>query len=190
MALATPAPASRPQAAAAVLSEANVATRSARVTPPIPAPLVQSASVAVPIQRDDGSAGVPELWNRVLEVLCESQPALGAVLEHAVPLEVGASKFLLGFAEGSFHGRQAASALSRQALGDAAERMFGERPTVEVKFGTWKQPSLASQERERRQKQREDMRQSALSHPRVKDALDVFPEASEGPVDVQPEDDR
>lgn len=126
----------------------------------------------------------------MLRTLCESQPALGAVLEHAVPLEVGATKFLLGFTEGSFHGRQAASALSRQALGDVAERMFGQRPQVEVCFGTWSKQSLASQEVARRKKHRDTMRDAALNHPLVRDAMDVFPEASDGPVDVQTEDER
>lgn len=196
-------PAVRPPAAGTAGADSRV--RDALLAPPAPPPGNPRASdpgrVAMPPAEPPTrkaapaqapiAAGEPlEMWSRVLEVLCEAQPALGAVLEHAVPLEVGPERFVLGFTEGSFHGRQAASALTRQALTDAAERMLGSRPQVEVRFGTWSQPSLASQETARRQKARDDMRDAALNHPRVKDAMDVFPEAGEGPVDVQPEDNR
>jgi hypothetical protein len=123
----------------------------------------------------------------VLDALRESQPALSAVLEHAAPLEVGPDKFLLGFAEGSFHGRQAGSELTRQALADAAQRMLGQRPVIEVRLGAFSQPTLASQESARRQQARKDMREAALTHPRVRDAIDVFQE-DEGRLEVQPED--
>jgi DNA polymerase-3 subunit gamma/tau len=183
---------SGPTAVAASSPAASRALAPAPARDPAPGrvALQGSSNARLDVVAHAGGDSLPQLWSRVLEALCEAQPALGAVLEHAVPLEVGPTKFSLGFAEGSFHGRQAASALSRQALGDAAERMLGQRPQIEVRFGSWSQPSLASQESARRQKLRDDMRDAALSHPLVRDAMDVFPEATEGPVDVQPEDDR
>jgi hypothetical protein len=119
-------------------------------------------------------------------MLHESQPALGAVLDHGVALEVSAKRVRLSFPEGSFFGKQAASAVAREALGGAAGRLFGERPTVEVVFGQeGARPSVAAENAAHTERERSRARQAALDHPRVRDALAVFPEAaSDLQVDV------
>jgi DNA polymerase-3 subunit gamma/tau len=137
------------------------------------------------VSSDDG---VPQAWRDIVAALHQAQPALGAVLEHGVPVRIDASKILLSFPEGSFFGRQATSEQAREALADAAERVLGQRPAVEVGFGlSSARPTVAAQETERRKERRAEAEHAALSHPRVKDALDVFPEA-EGNVNVEVED--
>jgi hypothetical protein len=131
---------------------------------------------------------VPPAWREIVAALHQSQPALGAVLEHGVPVRVERGQIVLSFPEGSFFGRQAMSDLARQALGDAAARVLGQRPQIEIGFGlSSNRPTVAAQEAARRQERRAEVTQAALSHPRVKDALDVFPEA-EGHVNVEVED--
>ena len=137
---------------------------------------------------DAGGEGVPQAWRDIVGALHEAQPALGAVLEHGVPVEVSPALLVLSFPEGSFFGRQATSEPARQALAEAAERVLGQRPRIEVGFGLEsKRPTVAAQEATKRKERRDEVTQAALNHPRVKDALDVFPEA-EGQVDVQVED--
>jgi DNA polymerase-3 subunit gamma/tau len=148
-------------------------------------PVIPAAPAPTGTKGDDD---VPQAWREIVAVLHQTQPALGAVLEHGVPVQIDASKLVLSFPEGSFFGRQATSSAARQALADAAERVLGQRPAVEVGFGlSSKRPTVAAQEAARRQEHRAEAIEAALSHPRVKDAMDVFPEA-EGNVDVQVED--
>jgi hypothetical protein len=97
---------------------------------------------------------------------------------------------MLSFPEGSFFGRQAMSEPARQALADAAERVLGQRPRIEIGFGLEsKRPTVAAQDAARRKQRRDEVELAARNHPRVKDALEVFPEADgQVDVDVQVED--
>ncbi|MDD9937039.1 MAG: hypothetical protein OXT09_25740, partial [Myxococcales bacterium] len=131
---------------------------------------------------------LPPEWTRLVTFLHETQPALGAVLEHGVPARIDPAKVLISFPEGSFFGRQAASSGAREAIATAAERVLGQRPAVEVGFGVpVEATTMAAHQEEQRQQARAETVEAALNHPSVKDAIDVFPEA-EGNVDVHLED--
>jgi hypothetical protein len=128
---------------------------------------------------------VPEAWQRIVAALHDAQPALGAVLEHAVPVQVDAASVRVSFPEGSFFGRQAMSAQARQALAEAAANVLGAAPRIEIGYGLQAaRPTMAAVQAARQKERRAEVVQAALSHPKVKDAMDVFPEA-EGNVQVE-----
>jgi hypothetical protein len=142
----------------------------------------------VPVGGDDGRGDVPDAWREILAAVHESQPALGAVLDHAVPARVDEGKIRLTFPEGSFFGKQAASEQGKRALADAAERVLGKRPEVDVGSGSDSaRATVAEVESTKRSERHAEIVKAALNHPRVKDAIEVFPEA-EGQLDVQVED--
>jgi len=152
--------------------------------PPPPSFASGAAASAAP---DRGEGDVPEAWQRILGAVQAAQPALGAVLEHGVPVQVDAARLLLSFPEGSFFGRQAASGPARQALAEAAHGVLGQQPRIEIAFGVASaRPTVAAQQAARQKEKRAEIVEVALSHPRVKEAMDVFPEA-EGNVEVQVE---
>jgi DNA polymerase-3 subunit gamma/tau len=148
-------------------------------TPPRAGTMTAGARTAA----DDGSAGPPE-WLPLLDALRDSQPALGAILEHAVAIEVSPQRVRLNFPEGSFFGKQASAESAKDAIAEAARRLFGERPVVEVAFGTSTGMSVASRNEARNEREEARTKQEALDHPRVKDAIAVFPEAA-GSVQVE-----
>jgi DNA polymerase-3 subunit gamma/tau len=162
---------------------------------PPPTPVVQAgaapaaAPAAASAALDAGHGEVPEAWQRIVATLQETQPALGAVLEHGVPVQVDEDALRVSFPEGSFFGRQAMAQTARQALADAALHVLGRAPRIEIGFGLQSQrPTVAAVQAARQKEKRAEVVQAALSHPKVKDAMDVFPEA-EGDVDVQVEAD-
>jgi len=87
----------------------------------------------------------------------------------------------LSFKAGSFYGRQAESPESIAAIARIAEQQLGARPEIEIRFDA--QPDAASKTvaavaAQRREAEVEAKRKEALNHPRVRDAIDVFPESA------------
>jgi len=135
-----------------------------------------SGEVLTPIRR----AALQE-WEELVGALEQQQPALAAVLEHGVPKVVGPERIVLSFKAGSFHGRQAESPESIAAIVRIAEQRLGARPEVEIRFDA--QPdattkTVAAVAAQRKEAEIEAKRIEALSHPRVRDAIDVFPESA------------
>ncbi len=128
-------------------------------------------------------------WEKIVGALREGKPALAAVLEHAFPRVVDAENIVIAFPKDSFYGRQADSSASKEAIGDAASRVFGKRPSVLVRFDAEAGGSrtVAEIETSRRKQEQSSRRRDALAHPLVQAALDVFPEARSS-VRVQLED--
>ena len=185
-------PAPRELRTAPVIEPKRAAATAAPTTRPDPEPAAQAPSVPNTSAdgastSDAGDGSVPPAWRRIVALLHEAQPALGAVLEHGVPVQVDATCLRLSFPEGSFFGKQAATEVARQALTHAAERVLGARPSVEIGFGVEStRPTVASHAAEQRKQRHAQVTEAALSHPRVQEALDVFPEA-DGQVEVQVE---
>jgi hypothetical protein len=124
-------------------------------------------------------------WARIVAQIKAAQPALGAVLDHGMPLEVSAAQLRIGFPEASFFGRQAQSSSAREAILRAAEQVLGARPALTIAAaGDARVGTLAEAEESARRTRTAARREAALSHPRVVDAMEVF-EESEGSVDVQ-----
>jgi hypothetical protein len=135
-----------------------------------------SGEVLTPIRR----AALLE-WEELVRRLEQQQPALAAVLEHGIPKAVGPDRIVLSFKDGSFYGRQAQSAESVAAIEQVAEQQLGARPTIEIRFdaqGEASTKTVAAVAAQRREAELEAKRKEALNHPRVRDAIDVFPESA------------
>jgi DNA polymerase III subunit gamma/tau len=146
-----------------------------------------SAAVApvatTPSSSSNGHAGAPGSWFDIVAQLKASQPALGAVLEHGVPLEVSAGALRIGFPQNSFFGRQAQSAGAREAILKTAELVLGARPELSfsgVAAGDTKIATIAELEEGEKQARTAEKVAAALKHPRVRDAMEVFGETEDG----------
>jgi DNA polymerase-3 subunit gamma/tau len=145
-----------------------------------------SGEVLTPIRR----AALLE-WEELVRRLEQQQPALAAVLEHGIPKAVGPDRIVLSFKDGSFYGRQAQSADSIAAIERVAEQQLGARPQIEIRFdaqGEAATKTVAAVAAQRREAELEAKRKEALNHPRVRDAIDVFPESA-GKLNVHIEAD-
>jgi DNA polymerase-3 subunit gamma/tau len=135
-----------------------------------------SGEVLTPIRR----AALQE-WEELVGKLEQQQPALAAVLEHGIPKAVGPDRIVLSFKDGSFYGRQAESPESIAAIVRVAEQQLGARPKVEIRFdaqGEAATKTVAAVAAQRKEAEVEAKRKEALNHPRVRDAMDVFPESA------------
>jgi len=135
-----------------------------------------SGEVLTPIRR----AALQE-WEELVGTLEQQQPALAAVLEHGIPKTVGPDRIVLSFKDGSFYGRQAGSPESIAAIARIAEQQLGGRPEIEIRFdaqGEAATKTVAAVAAQRREAELEAKRKEALNHPRVRDAVDVFPESA------------
>ena len=166
------------------------------VTSAKPAPVSEPPARAPepPARTSEPPAGEPrrvalQEWEHIVGALRGPKPALAAVLGHAEPRAVSGEKIIIAFKKGSFYGRQAASRDAKACVADVAEKRFGQRPEIEVRFDaeTQTQRTVAAVEATRRDTQASARKREALAHPAVRDAMDVFPEAR-GKVDVQLED--
>ncbi len=134
-----------------------------------------SGDVLTPIRR----AALQE-WEELVAALEKEQPALAAVLEHGVPKTVGPDRIVLSFKDGSFYGRQAESPDSIDAIARMAEQRLGARPAIEIRFdaGEGATKTVAAVAAQRKEAEVDAKRKEALNHPRVRDAVDVFPESA------------
>lgn len=116
-------------------------------------------------------------WETIVFALTETRPALGAVLQHAVPVEISAARIVIAFPRGSFYARQADSADAKSALADIAERVLSARPNIDVTMRDEvdaTSSTLARIEEERLKARHEATRKKALNHPIVVEALQLF----------------
>jgi hypothetical protein len=119
----------------------------------------------------------------MVELLHDSAPALCAVLEHGTPSIVNAERVVVTFPEGSFFGKQAKAPAAQSALADVAAKVLGTRPKIEVTTGgapaaaTGAATTVAAENAALRELQRQQMKENALAHPAVREAMSVFPDA-------------
>jgi len=135
-----------------------------------------TGEVLTPIRR----AALQE-WEELVGTLEQQQPALAAVLEHGIPKAVGPDRIVLSFKDGSFYGRQAESPESIAAIARVAEQQLGARPEIQIRFdaqGEAATKTVAAVAAQRKEAEAEAKRKEALNHPRVRDAVDVFPESA------------
>ena len=156
--------------------------------PPPPQPPERAAPAGNAPLRGGGNE---HLWVEIVRRLRDSRPALAALLEHAAPVEIGPERIVIAFPAGSFHARQAAASEARQAAVVVAEKVLGQQPSFEIRTtaeiadpGT----SVNQLEAKEREQRRQQQVERALSHPRVVEALKIFPEANEN-VDVRVDGD-
>jgi DNA polymerase-3 subunit gamma/tau len=116
-------------------------------------------------------------WATVVERLRSLEPRWAAMYEHGVPSEVGAARVVVAFPEGSFFGRQAQTAPGSDALRRAASEVFGGSPEIVIKLAAEvRGQSLAQSQAQQLDERKEGIKKRALNHPRVLEALKVFPE--------------
>ena len=106
----------------------------------------------------------------------EERPALGAVLAHGVAMSVSAERVVLGFPRGSFFAQQAEALAGRRGVAEAATKVLGATPEVEVTVaeGGVESRTLVDMENERREVAIEAKKERALNHPLVVAAQRVF----------------
>ena len=143
---------------------------------------------AVPALESGAASGdMDSDWARIVAQVRSALPALAAVLNHGMPIEVTAATLRVGFPDGSFFGRQAQATNAREALLRAAAQVLGARPNLLIGTPTpsdAKVSTLAEIEEDGRRQRSAAKREAALSHPAVMDAMEIFGE-SEASVDVQ-----
>jgi DNA polymerase-3 subunit gamma/tau len=119
-------------------------------------------------------------WSAIIDALRKGEPRWSAMYEHGVPLELTRERVIVIFQEGSFFGRQAQTQGGLDALARAAQQALGGRPEIQVRFAL-ELPGQTVAQRDAAQvdERKESIKQKALSHPRVIEALKVFPELAQ-----------
>ena len=171
--------------------EVDAASRSASDPEPKPQnpnqPVMPATKHAGGFQTSTGEVLTPirraalQEWEELVGTLEQQQPALAAILEHGIPKTVGPDRIVLSFKDGSFYGRQAGSPESIAAIVRIAEQQLGGRPEIEIRFdaqGEAATKTVAAVAAQRREAELDAKRKEALNHPRVRDAVDVFPESA------------
>jgi DNA polymerase III subunit gamma/tau len=156
------------------------AQRSAPAEPDATATTAATAPAATSTAAPASANDTPmDAWARILDGLAQQRPDLAPALKHASPMEVSPERLTLGFAPGSFHRRLADGPEARAALREVAGGVLGRAPElrfVDADAGAENAgPTLAEVEARRREQERVLVRQEALSHPRVQDAMQIFP---------------
>jgi hypothetical protein len=114
---------------------------------------------------------------KLVQHLREREPRWAAMYEHGFPTELSEQHVIVTFAEGSFFGRQAQSNDGSEALRRAARAVFGGQPELSIRFATQLPgATLAQEEAAQVDERKEALKRKALAHPRVIEALKVFPE--------------
>ncbi len=178
-------PEAKPKAAPSPASAPEPAPDRNRKTPS--EPIMPATKHAGGFQTSTGEVLTPirraalQEWEELVSALEQQQPALAAVLEHGIPKAVGPDRIVLSFKDGSFYGRQAESPESIAAIERVAEKQLGARPEIQIRFdakGEAATKTVAAVAAQRKEAEAEAKRKEALNHPRVRDAIDVFPESA------------
>lgn len=125
---------------------------------------------AAPVIGDAADGSSRAAWQEVVSALLDSKPALGAVLQHGAPLEISAERIVLAFPKGSFFGEQAKTPDARRSTAEAAAKVLGRQPHVEIVYSEDAHTStktLAQEQAEQREARISATRARALEHPLV-----------------------
>src|SRR5690606_29855579 len=145
-----------------------------------PSAQATSAAVALPTSSRapaPAAAVEPTRWAAIVQHLRNHDPRWAAMYEHGVPAELSASAVVVTVPEGSFFGRQAQGADGTEALRRAAHAVLKAQPSIAIQFAAEvRGVSLAQQEAAQVDERKEALKRKAMSHPRVIEALKVFPE--------------
>ena len=150
-----------------------------RVTEPSPVERsVESARPAVVGRQTTRPSPTPGDWRLIVERMRAAQPALASVFEHAIPVEVGAERVLLGFESGA--GFLASRANEREvldALTAAVHGFYGASTPVLIlasQKASGGIKTVAALDAEQRALELARARTAVQEHPVVKEALRVF----------------
>ena len=116
-----------------------------------------------------------EAFERLVDYVNEHRPSLGSFLTHARPRRVLAGEVILAMEPGSFFADQIRAPRNLKALEHFCSEFFGRPTRVQVEeLGEGDGPSLADSREQAARKADADLRQEALDHPMVKEAIRVF----------------
>ncbi len=141
--------------------------------PPEPMPSVPPPAPVVTVDVS-GSPGAMEAWRRVVDAVDKT---LVPVLKSAVPLEVSGERVRLAIdLRDSFFRKKLATEEAQQVIVEAAARVFGARPTMELVQGTLPDdaPSIARLEELARQAERYGRESLLRAHPLVQAVCEVL----------------
>jgi DNA polymerase-3 subunit gamma/tau len=149
--------------------------------PALPAAAVEARdSVPAPNKPAPSASAHAGAWQKVVDHLRSLEPRWAAMYEHGVPNEVSAARVIVVFPEGSFFGRQAQTPGGSDALRRAASEVFGGTPEIVIKLASEvRGQSLAQTQAQQLDERKEGIKKRALNHPRVLEALKVFPELAQ-----------
>ena len=161
---------------AANTTAAALPPRSAQPAPPSTTPSPPS-SLPTSARQQPALPPPSDTWMAVVEALRRLEPRWSAMFEHGAPVELTREHVIVVFQEGSFFGRQAQTPGGLDALRRAAQQVLEGQPDVQVRFA-FELPGQTIAQRDAAQldERKEAIRKRALSHPRVVEALKVFPE--------------
>jgi len=110
-----------------------------------------------------------------VSMVSKRRPSLGSVLQHACPLTVSPGQVRLALEPGSFFADQMKSDRNRRDLQRFCREFFGVDTTVVVEERAGEPgESLAVIKDKVAREAREQMRDNALSHPMVREAIRIF----------------
>lgn len=160
---------------ALALADAPVPRRSAEVTVPERALEGLRKLVALPASAGGGHI---DAWCAIVERIRGSVPQIASVMEHAMPLEVGPEKVVVGFAPSAeFLATRASEPQALEELTRAVRAHFGAPTQVVIEVGTKLAnggQTVASIDAERRSADLAKARAAVEEHPVVKEAMRLF----------------
>jgi DNA polymerase III subunit gamma/tau len=153
---------------------AEAAPRLVPVSAPFPVPTpapVAPAAPAVPAESMDA-------WRAVLERVRATRPALASVFEHAMPVEIGAARLVVGFEpHAGFAAARAGDPEAIEVLTREARAHFGAPTVVTIEAAassTNGLRSVASVDAEQRAAELARARGAVQRHPLVEEAIRLF----------------
>jgi DNA polymerase-3 subunit gamma/tau len=154
------------------------------VAPSAPAPAAAHAQGSAPDAWQTVATASPSAspamsaWRAVITRLRETQAAFASFFEHALPLEITASRVVVGFeVNAAFQASRAAEPEAMEALTRAVRAHFGAPTQVLLEAGAKTSPAartLASLDAERRSADLAAARAAVEAHPLVQEAIRVF----------------
>ena len=147
-----------------------------------PVPVVNSAATAAMppashIPRPQRSGTVGDLWPDLVSSVRAHKPLMAVMLEKARPFKVDATVVEIGYQSGAFELERLRDAAVLAELQGLARQFFGQEPAIkvrEVRPGDVDAPSLQEKKTRDHAERSRVLRDAALGHPVIGDALQIF----------------
>jgi DNA polymerase-3 subunit gamma/tau len=141
-----------------------------------PRPAAQDVSGADPLTRDDTLMVIPEgdmarrtAWDRIVDCLAANMPALAASLKEAVLIAADETAFTIEVKGNDFSINRVKRGESIAAIRRTIAQLFGRSVKVLIQ-GESRDPTVKLKKKNRE----EQLKQQALSHPLVGEAIELF----------------
>jgi DNA polymerase-3 subunit gamma/tau len=166
-----PGPPERPRGALALAA----APRAEEATP-LPPSAEREKVVALVPQRADPVGVDMAAWRTIVLSVRGERPALASVFEHAIPLEVSATRVRVGYAESDFLGSQAGTPEALAVLTTAVHAHYGAATEVHVLLNVKasKDATVYAIENAQRKAELAKARGAVEQHPVVREVVALF----------------